>query len=131
MRPTRLAMLLLSGTVLAASGACGGKLGEDSDLREQSSDKDDGARSPGQDDGGQAGAAGDTTSNRRLEACRLGFLRSEQPSKPCPFITDDGRCYETPEAACDCACPRGKNGELLCVYYGATTTQTQVFCQTL
>ncbi|MBN1605584.1 MAG: hypothetical protein JW940_03085 [Polyangiaceae bacterium] len=127
---TRTAVLLALGALLAAGGACGGKLGDSSNPKDQTANKD-GTGGRGENDTlGRAGADGATMSNRTLEACKPGFRHEDQPGRTCPYITDDGRCYETPEAACDCACPRGKAGAIVCVQYGGSSEYIEVFCET-
>jgi hypothetical protein len=102
-------------SVLTAPGACGGKLGDRSKSQDRNSDRD-GTGGQGEDNkAGQAGADDGLLSNRALEACKLGFSHLDEPGKACPYITDDRRCYDTPEAACDCACPR--EGSPNCVRY--------------
>jgi hypothetical protein len=129
-----LAMLVSCATVLVTASSCGGKLGEDPEDEELGSRKNDGTGGKANGAGeGQAGAetSGIASSSRRLEACKQGFLHEEQPSEPCPYITDDQRCYTTWQAACDCACPREGAGEIQCVQFPATADRTEVFCQTI
>jgi hypothetical protein len=62
--------------------------------------------------GGQAPVAPVDTS--ALPECELGFPRFET-DQGCQY-TYESLCYDTPQAACACACPRG--GESSCVIGG-------------
>ena len=130
MKRTTVAMLASGAVLLAAGGACGGKLGDRSDSKEDPKEQveHDGAGGQGEDgNDGQPGADDGTTSSRTLEACEQGFLHEDNPGRACPYIAD-GRCYDTPEAACDCACPR--EGQPNCVWY-AFLDPIEVTCENL
>ena len=89
--------MLASGAVLlAAGGACGGKLGDRSDSKEDPKEQveHDGAGGQGEDgNDGQPGADDGTTSSRTLEACEQGFLHEDNPGRACPYIAD-GRFFK-------------------------------------
>ena len=53
---------------------------------------------------GSRGAGGRFGNPQELDPCELGFLRSEQPSRRCPWLAK-GRCYDTKDHACACICP--------------------------
>ena len=130
MTPRTIVTLATGALLLAAGGACGGKLGDGSNSKEDSKEqaRPDGAGGQGEDgDDGQQGADDIPTSDRTLEACEKGFLHEDSPGRPCPYIAD-GRCYDSPEAACDCVCPR--EGQPNCVWY-AFLDPIEVTCENL
>jgi hypothetical protein len=45
-----------------------------------------------------------------LGACKLGPRESEETTNTCAWVVDE-RCYETHDAACNCACPRSHNSQ--------------------
>jgi hypothetical protein len=64
--------------------------------------------------GGGGQAAPDPVDTNALPECVPGFQRFDD-ARECRFLFDN-RCYETSEAACACACPRG--GASRCVIGG-------------
>jgi hypothetical protein len=134
MIPRTFEMVVLSAALLAAAGACGGKLGDDrSDSKDGPAERNAAGGQGGGHDAGRAGTGNENDgvmSDRTLEACKRGFLAEDKPGKACPYITDDGRCYESANAACDCVCPREGAGAIVCVQYGGNSEHIEVFCQT-
>jgi hypothetical protein len=45
-----------------------------------------------------------------LGECKLGPLEGDRTHPLCAWVAD-GRCYQTREMACNCACPRSRNSQ--------------------
>ena len=98
--------------LLALLGACGGKYEVSS-----TGDADAGQSATSRD--GSSGASGTGKTNKKgslpthtLGACSPGFNRSENPARPCDWVTDQGQCFDSFDAACACICP--STGNSLC-----------------
>ena len=111
--------LWLFWIAMLAGAACGGNV-------------DHGEEEPvGAAGSSNTAGAGDGTedpNSRQLEPCEPGFDPSEEPNQECPFLGDDGLCYETRDDACDCVCPH--DAPSVCIHSpignGATM---EVWCQ--
>lgn len=82
--------------VLLASG-CGGKVRKDGEPDTTSTEPVGGT-----DEEKGTDEAGDTFA---LPECTKGFSPIEEPRRICNYVVS-GRCYDTKEDACGCACPR-------------------------
>ena len=99
------------GLLLAALGACGGRAIEEPGP--------DGAGAPSSEPGagtvGSSGSAGKPSGNsgslptHPLGDCKPGFSRTQNPTRACPWVIDNGQCFDTQDAACACICSAENN----------------------
>ncbi len=84
---------------------------------------------------GSAGGSGTTNHGKvgslpttQLGQCSPGFSRSENPTRSCHWLTEDGMCFDDSNAACACICPT--QGDSICShgFDDGPNSATLVFC---
>ncbi len=99
--------------------ACGGSVAEPDDTRPE----------PGVESSGGAGPRTDTPfKDTPLGPCAEGFDPDEAPNDPCDWLGEDGLCYATKEAACDCVCPRDRDSTCSSGFFRGEGQATPVDC---
>jgi hypothetical protein len=116
--------------ICAVLGGCGGKYElPDRQSTEGGDPAPTGTGSAGSSAGG-AGASGSKGSlpMHQLGMCVPGFEQTSDPSRPCPWITEHGECFDSFDAACACVCPR--SGSSLCsgAFSPNARGMTTVYC---
>ena len=115
--------------VLAGPFGCGGNVkesGEDTAAQDKATDAETTTSSTDPSSGETtAEATGDT---RRLGECVEGFEPQAEPERSCNWLGDDGLCYDTREAACNCVCPRDHDSFCLSGFYDGEGSRTEVYC---
>ncbi len=103
--------------------ACGGTVQEPDD-RDPDTTNEDGSETSSE-------TGSETESDFKdvpLGQCEGGFDRSEDPDKPCNWLGEDGLCYETREAACNCVCPRDRDSTCSSGFFRGEGEATPVYC---
>jgi len=114
--------------ICAGLAGCGGKY----ELPDhQNTEGGDPAPSSGGSAGSSAGGASGTKGSlptHDLGTCVPGFAQTSEPSRPCPWITEHGECFDSFDAACACICPR--SGSSLCsgAFSPNARGMTTVYC---
>jgi hypothetical protein len=63
-----------------------------------------------------------------LGECIEGFSRHVDATTPCNWLGEDGLCYETKEAACNCICPRDRDSTCSSGFFRGEGEATPVNC---
>ncbi len=105
--------------------ACGGVV-------ETSHEPDETASKSTSGTSGKSGKSnGDSTDNPDadvdLGSCELGPKENYASDDPCAWVAD-GRCYDTREMACNCACPRSHNSACVSGFEGGPNGHVGVVC---
>ncbi|MFC1641633.1 hypothetical protein ACFL5O_02930 [Myxococcota bacterium] len=107
--------------LLGASPACGGRTTTESGIVDVEAPENGNGKAVPSDRTGHQVAA-----EPGLDECIQGFDPAHNPSSPCPWLTA-GLCYETYQAACECACAVGAT---TCVigFYAGPAGRSAVLC---
>ena len=82
--------------------------------------------------GGNGGTSTDGGSNstnypsHALGACHPGPYPADATT--CPWLGDDGRCYQTVDAACNCVCPHDHASVCVSDFPGGPESKVKVSC---
>lgn len=108
--------------------ACGGVVegGSRQDGGEQTPSTNPGKDPPASDDEDSGSGLNDPNADTELGDCKLGY--AETYTKACAWVTD-GRCYETRQMACNCACPRDRNSQCASGFEGGADGHVWVACR--
>lgn len=63
-----------------------------------------------------------------LGDCETGFDPNSDPTTPCNWLGEDGLCYETRDAACNCICPRNRDSTCSSGFFRGEGQATPVYC---
>jgi len=79
---------------------------------------------------GWAGAASGTNPfpSKELGPCTPGFKLSDHPMRPCPWLTEAGLCFQSSDAACNCACPTDRDSFCVHDFDSDPNATLPVFC---
>jgi hypothetical protein len=104
MKRARLGLSILG---LAGLVACGGRVIEEPDSGGSEASKPVST-------GTEHGSAGRSSSSaplpsKALGKCIPGFIRAQNPTLPCHWLTESGMCFDDTDSACACICPTGKD----------------------
>jgi hypothetical protein len=116
-----LCLLCLSGLL-----ACGGRVIDDRGA--DASDTDPPAT--GTSAGGAGTNSGTTVPlpSKGLGQCQPGFIRAQNPARPCHWVTEAGMCFEDSDAACDCVCPPDRHSVCAHGFDHGPNSATLVVC---
>ena len=117
--------LLLVMFVFASQVGCGGDVKESDE--DTATDAKTATSSTNSSSNEQAAEA-DSSDTRRLQDCVEGFDPLEEPERPCTWLGDDGLCYDTMDAACDCVCPRDHDSYCISEFPKGEGGRTEVYC---
>lgn len=116
--------------LFAAAVGCGGRV-----IEQDPQPNDPGVSSSGgsTDTSSRAGSAGKSSTGGALPAhplgsCVPGFDRTSNPTRACQWLTKDGQCFDTFDAACACACPASGNSVCSSASPGGPNSATPIFC---
>jgi hypothetical protein len=121
-----LALAITSGVV-----GCGGRVVEEPPGTEKPETTDPAPSSTGAAGTGSSPGSPTKLPSHPLGDCVPGFDHGSNPSRACPWVTQNGQCFNSEDAACACICPT--SGGSLCSSNfspgpGGTTT---VYCDKL
>jgi len=82
---------------------------------------------------GVAGKAGTSQPPTRLPSkelgeCVPGFVHTENPDRPCRWLTVSGLCFEKTDDACACICPTDRDSVCAHGFDGGPNGGEFVFC---
>jgi len=103
---------LCLGLMLVALGACGGRA-----IEEPNPESAGSTSSPVGDPAPSAGASSNPSDHsgsgslpkHDLGECKPGFVQAQYPARACPWLIENGQCFETQDAACACICNSASN----------------------
>ena len=104
--------------------ACGGKY------------EDPGSQTPGTDASASSGGASSSSGSNQagslhshpLGDCMPGFDHSSNPARACPWLTDQGECFDSFNGACACICPALGNSLCSAGFSPDAAGSTHVHC---
>ena len=118
-----LSLLQLSGLV-----ACGGRViddrGSDGSDTSQPAASSPSAGKPASTNSGTTTAL----PTKELGQCQPGFIRAENPARPCRWLTESGRCFDDSDAACNCVCPTDRDSVCAHGFDGGPNSAKLVVC---
>lgn len=120
-------MRSLFGLTLCALSACGGRVEAPPDGSGSSSSESESDPTPVAAAGKSNGGSPDDPSRGKLGDCKPGFARSDS-SHTCDWLTPEGLCYASKEAACNCTCPRDHDSVCVSGFYDGPGRETKVIC---
>ena len=123
MKQTRWGFLILGWAGLFS---CGGRAIDDSDpdASESSSSAPSG---PAKGNAGKSSSS-DSLPSHKLGACKPGFDRAQNPTRPCHWLTDSGACFDSTESACACICPSDRDSVCAHGFDDGLNSQTPIYC---
>ena len=124
--PLGLILLQISGLV-----ACGGRVLDDREPSEPDTDQPAAKDTPVASAGRSGSSNTGTTTPlpaKELGPCRPGFIRAQNPTRPCHWLTESGRCFDDSDAACNCICPSDRDSVCAHGYDEGPNSATLVLC---
>ncbi len=100
------------GWLVVVLGACGGRVieepGSDS-AGSSASDSGDGKAASAGTTSKPSGSGSGSLPTHDLGDCKPGFSQVQNPTRACPWIIENGQCFDTQDDACACVCMSESN----------------------
>jgi hypothetical protein len=101
--------ILSLGVLIVALGACGGRVIEQPSPGSAGSDPTDGNASGAGSPSEPSSSGNGSLPKHELGDCKPGFSPSQQPSRACSWVIENGQCFDTQDEACACICGSENN----------------------
>jgi hypothetical protein len=115
---------------LVALAGCGGRVIDDVGSGDSvpSSPVPSSTSTSGKNNGKPKAGSSSSLPSHDLGSCTPGFLRIENPDRPCHWLSETGMCFDDSEGACACLCPTDHDSVCAHGFDQGPNSATFIYC---